>query len=156
MSNEYTLHYSTSGTSGEVGRVAGDQYKYDASGTLTGVSHSNKSLILTLDKSYLKLQEIFGSSPIYQYVPSVFGKNGIEEQVILDTTRADPNEKYRLAYDVSDSIKEETFELRKGINNTIGSFTVKLKPVDGYLSTPTPEVEVSADGLLVPGGYQLR
>lgn len=148
LSNEYTLHYSTSGTSGEVGRVAGDQYKYDASGTLTGVSSSNKSLILTLDKSYLKLQEIFGSSPIYQYVPSVFGKNGIEEQVILDTTQADPNEKYRLAYDVSDSIKEETFELRKGINNTIGSFTVKLKPVDGYLSTPTPEVEVSAGGLL--------
>ena len=102
-------------------------------------------MILTLDKSYLKLQEIFGSSPIYQYVPSVFGKNGIEEQVILDTTQADHNEKYRLAYDVSDSIKVETFELRKGINNTIGSFTVKLKPVDGYLSTPTPEVEVSAD-----------
>lgn len=74
LSNEYTLHYSTSGTSGEVGRVVGDQYKYDASGTLTGVSSGNKSLILTLDKSYLKLQEIFGSSPIYQYVPSVFGK----------------------------------------------------------------------------------
>ena len=147
LSNEYTLHYSTSGTSGEVGRVVGDQYKYDASGTLSGVSSGNKSLILTLDQSYLKLQDITGNNPIYQYIPSVFGKNGIEEQVILDTTQADPNEKYRLAYDVNDSIKEETFELRKGINNTIGSFTVKLKPVDGYLATPTPEVEISADGL---------
>ena len=147
LSNEYTLHYSTSGTSGEVGRVVGDQYKYDASGTLSGVSSGNNSLILTLDQSYLKLQDITGNNPIYQYIPSVFGKNGIEEQVILDTTQADPNEKYRLAYDVNDSIKEETFELRKGINNTIGSFTVKLKPVDGYLATPTPEVEISADGL---------
>lgn len=102
---------------------------------------------MTLDQSYLKLQEITGSNPIYQYIPSVFGKNGIEEQVILDTTQSDPTEKYRLAYDVSDSIKEETFVLKKGINNTIGNLTVKLKPVDGYLSTPTPEVEISADGL---------
>ena len=89
-------------------------------------------MILTLDKSYLKLQEIFGSSPIYQYVPSVFGKNGIEEQVILDTTQADPNEKYRLAYDVSDSIKEETFELRINLEYD-RQFTVKLKPVDGSI-----------------------
>lgn len=148
LSNEYTLHYSTSGTSGEFGRVVGDQYKYDASGTLTGVSSSNKSLILTLDKSYLKLQEIFGSSQIYQYVPSVFGKNGIEEQVILDTTQSDPSKMYRLAYDVSDSIKEETFVLKKGINKPLGNLHIKLKPVDGYLSTPTPEVEISADGLL--------
>ena len=148
LSNEYTLTYSTTGTSGEVGRVTGDQYKYDASGTLTGVSSSNKSITLTLDKNYQKLQEITGNSPIYQYIPSVFGKNGIEEHVILDTTQPDPAEKYRLAYDVSDSIKEETFELRKGINNTIGHVTMKLKPVDGYLSTPTPEVEISADGLL--------
>lgn len=147
-SNEYTLDYRTTGTSGDSGRVVGESYKYDASGTLTGVSSSNNALTLTLDQSYLKLQDITGSTSITQYVPSVFGKNGIEEQVILDTTQSDPSKMYRLAYDVSDSIKEETFVLKKGINNPLGNLHIKLKPVDGYLSTPTPEVEISADGLL--------
>ena len=55
---------------------------------------------------------------------------------------------YRLAYDVSDSIKEETFVLKKGINKPLGNLHIKLKPVDGYLSTPTLEVEITADGLL--------
>lgn len=148
LSNEYTLDYRTTGTSGDSSRVVGESYKYDASGTLTGVSSSNNALTLTLDQSYLKLQDITGSTSITQYVPSVFGKNGIEEQVILDTTQSDPSKMYRLAYDVSDSIKEETFVLKKGINKPLGNLHIKLKPVDGYLSTPTPEVEISADGLL--------
>lgn len=148
LSNEYTLDYRTTGTSGDSSRVVGESYKYDASGTLTGVSSSNNALTLTLDQSYLKLQDITGSTSITQYVPSVFGKNGIEEQVILDTTQSDPSKMYRLAYDVSDSIKEETFVLKKGINNPLGNLHIKLKPVDGYLSTPTPEVEISGDGLL--------
>lgn len=148
LSNEYTLDYRTTGTSGDSGRVVGESYKYDASGTLTGVSSSNNALTLTLDQSYLKLQDITGSTSITQYIPSVFGKNGIEEQVILDTTQSDPSKMYRLAYDVSDSIKEETFVLKKGINKPLGNLHIKLKPVDGYLSTPTPEVEISADGLL--------
>ena len=148
LSNEYTLDYRTTGTSGDSDRVVGESYKYDASGTLTGVSSSNNALTLTLDQSYQKLQEITGSTSITQYIPSVFGKNGIEEQVILDTTQSDPSKMYRLAYDVSDSIKEETFVLKKGINYTRGNLHIKLKPVDGYLSTPTPEVEISADGLL--------
>ena len=79
LSNEYTLDYRTTGTSGDSGRVVGESYKYDASGTLTGVSSSNNALTLTLDQSYLKLQDITGSTSITQYVPSVFGKNGIEE-----------------------------------------------------------------------------
>lgn len=148
LSNEYTLDYRTTGTSGDSGRVVGESYKYDASGTLTGVSSSNNALTLTLDQSYMKLQDITGSTSITQYVPSVFGKNGIEEQVILDTTQSDPSKMYRLAYDVSDSIKEETFVLKKGINKPLGNLHIKLKPVDGYLSTPTPEVEITADGLL--------
>ena len=36
LSNEYSLYYKTTGTSGENGRITGDQYKYDASALLLG------------------------------------------------------------------------------------------------------------------------
>ena len=157
MGKDYHLSYLTANQSGESGRVLGDQYKYDAQGTLLGVINAGNSFNLFLDKNYSKFQSVspLDSKTIYQVIPSIFGKNGIDEHVILDTTQEDTSQKYRLAYDVNENSKEETFVLKKGNNYTRGNLKVKLKQVDGYMSTPVPEVEVSSDGLFKVWGVEV-
>lgn len=157
LGKDYHLSYLTANQSGESGRVLGDQYKYDAQGTLLGVIDAGNSFNLFLDKNYSKFQSVspLDSKTIYQVIPSIFGKNGIDEHVILDTTQEDTSQKYRLAYDVNENSKEETFVLKKGNNYTRGNLKVKLKQVDGYISTPVPEVEVSSDGLFKVWGVEV-
>ena len=157
LGKDYHLSYLTANQSGESGRVLGDQYKYDAQGTLLGVINAGNSFNLFLDKNYSKFQSVspLDSKTIYQVIPSIFGRNGIDEHVILDTTQEDTSQKYRLAYDVNENSKEETFVLKKGNNYTRGNLKVKLKQVDGYMSTPVPEVEVSSDGLFKVWGVEV-
>lgn len=157
LGKDYHLSYLTANQSGESGRVLGDQYKYDAQGTLLGVINAGNSFNLFLDKNYSKFQSVspLDSKTIYQIIPSIFGKNGIDEHVILDTTQEDTSQKYRLAYDVNENSKEETFVLKKGNDYTRGNLKVKLKQVDGYMSTPVPEVEVSSDGLFKVWGVEV-
>lgn len=155
LSGDYYFDYDQSGSSStHKDRINCLRYVYDADGTLKEQdTMSNGDCILRLENGYAKLQKISGSSTIYQDVPTLFGKAGIQEHLALDENggiQDSYGNHYRVVYDVDENTQEDVFELKGGSGGTapVGSLTIKPKAVDGYLATPTPEFEVTTDGLL--------
>lgn len=152
---EYRLEYDQSGTSSShKDRASCLRYQYDADGTLIKQSSmSNGDTTVYLQDGYAKLQEVSGSSTIYQDIATLFGKAGIQEHLVLAPAGGivdSYGNHYRVAYDIDENSGEDVFELRgsSGTTAVTGSLKLRLKPVDGYLSTPTPEFEIVSDGLL--------
>lgn len=161
FNSDYYLAYSqSSAASSQSGRVNAIRYTYRSDGTLTNQSTmaSTQSSNIYLRDGYAKVQKVTGTSTIYQNIPLLFGKAGLQEHLVLDTAGDMIDEygnHYRMAYDVDENSGEDTFTLKGSSATTAktGKFAIRLKPVEGYLGTPDPEFEITAEGTLSLWGY---
>lgn len=150
----FNLKYKTSSptTSDITDAKYATQYQYDAQGTLTNESsYSSTEYSLSLTEGYQKLEAVSGTTTKYQKVPSVFGKAGIREYLILDSSyeggiKDSFNNQYRVGYNVDANVKEETFRIYRS-NSQVGAVKIMLQQTDGYLSTPTPQVSIVKEGI---------
>lgn len=162
-SNYYLAYSQSSASSSHSGRINALRYTYGSDGTLksqTSMS-STQSGNIYLQDGYARVEMVTGSSTIYQNIPILFGKAGLQESLILDGNGSIEDvygNRYRMAYDVDENSGEDTFTL-KGSSATsakTGSFAVRLKPVDGYIGRPEPEFEITAEGSLSSWGYMFE
>ena len=150
----FKLKYKTSSptTSDITDARYATQYQYDAQGVLTNESSfSSTEYNLSLTEGYQKLEAVSGTTTKYQKVPSVFGKAGIREYLILDSSYEGGiedsfNNQYRVGYNVDANVKEETFRIYRS-NSEVGAVKIMLQQTDGYLSTLTPQVSVVKEGI---------
>ena len=162
-SNYYLAYSQSSVASAQGGRVNALRYTYGSDGTLKSQTTmtSTQSGNIYIQNGHAKVQTVTGASTIYQNIPILFGKAGLQESLVLDEggeiTDAYGNH-YRVAYNVDENSGEDKFILKGSSSTTAktGNFTIRLKPVDGYTARPEPEFEIKAEGSLASWGYQFE
>ena len=162
-SNYYLAYNQSSASSAHGGRVNALRYTYGSDGTLKSQTTmtSTQSGNIYIQNGYAKVQTVTGSSTIYQNIPILFGKAGLQESLVLDKNGEIADEygnHYRVAYSVDENIKEDKFTLKGSSSTTAktGNFSISIKPIDGYIARPEPEFEIKAEGSLASWGYQFE
>lgn len=162
-SNYYLAYNQSSVSSAHGGRINALRYTYGSDGTLKSQTTmtSTQSGSIYIQDGHAKVQTVTGSSTIYQNIPTLFGKAGLQESLVLDKNGDIVDvygNHYRVAYNVDENSGEDKFTL-KGSSATsakTGNFSISLKPIDGYIARPEPEFEIKAEGSLASWGYQFE
>ncbi|MEY8413926.1 leucine-rich repeat protein [Lachnospiraceae bacterium 62-26] len=162
-SNYYLVYNQSSVSSAHKGRVNALRYTYGSDGTLKSQTTmtSTQSGNIYIQNGHAKVQTVTGASTIYQNIPILFGKAGLQESLVLDEGGEIVDvygNHYRVAYNVDENSGEDKFTLKGSSSTTAktGNFTIRLKPVDGYTARPEPEFEIKAEGSLASWGYQFE